>query len=102
MFLELPSIPLSLNDWSATEFEQIGPRSLQKDRILKIVQPSIDIHMTIISFPSWKIFGIPQTEKDLKDFEYSLSKLSKPGSKVNFIYTSGSVHFRSHALPVKS
>jgi len=33
--------------------------------------------MTIISFPSWKIFGIPQTEKDLKDFEYSLSKLSK-------------------------
>ena len=57
--------------------------------------------MTIISFPSWKIFGIPQTEKDLKDFEYSLSKLSKPGSKINFCSTSGSEQFRFLALPVQ-
>ena len=44
--------------------------------------------MTIVSFPSWKIFGIPQTEKDLKDFEYSLSKLSKARLKFNFRFTS--------------
>ena len=56
--------------------------------------------MTIISFPSWKIFGIPQTEKDLKDFEYSLSKLSKPGSKVNFFCTFDNMPFRFRALPV--
>jgi len=47
-----------------------------------------NIHLTIISFPSWKIFGIPQTEKDLRDFEYSLSKLSKQGSKYK-LFTNG-------------
>ena len=98
--LGINGLPLSLNDCSDTDLVPIGPRSLHKYRILKIVQPSKDIHLTIISFPSWKIFGIPQTEKDLKDFEYSLSKLSKPGSKVIFCYTSGSVHFHFRTLPV--
>ena len=51
----------------------VAQRSYSKN-YLTFKRYSFDDHFVF----KFEIFGISQTEKDLKDFEYSLSKLSKP------------------------